>query len=164
MKPVVEDCWSRLNAKVQDCWSRLNALRAARNSLRGRMRPAGRMFVTPGIEEHAVRVILSPGSKESRTWNVIVRLLLHSDFFPKSTFTLSRFWQLCPSNQTLIELASFTAPPYDYGLHSNNRSTSTPWKISQTSTAGSGCKVRTMVWILAIIASSHTRVSLVSVV
>jgi len=40
----VQHCWSRLNAKVQDCWSRLNASRAARNSF------AGRMFVTPGLK------------------------------------------------------------------------------------------------------------------
>jgi len=43
-KLLVQDCWSRLNAKVQDCWSRLNASRAARNSF------VGRMFVTPGIK------------------------------------------------------------------------------------------------------------------
>jgi len=42
--PLVQDCWSRLNAKVQDCWSRLNTSRAARNSFEGRM------FVTPGLQ------------------------------------------------------------------------------------------------------------------
>jgi len=41
---LVQDCWSRLNAKVQDCWSCLNASRTARNSF------VGRMFVTPALD------------------------------------------------------------------------------------------------------------------